>query len=111
VGVATVNSSSSGVQLLGEMLNLKSTFPMLLHTVSGTTTDTSSAEARPAAVGPSIDRSSSSSMFGRPQQLLTVGCRNWGNWWDGRGLLRVKIYDFAIYVDGEQVRGVFASCR
>jgi hypothetical protein len=100
------------------MLNLKSTFPMLLHTVSGTaaSTNTSSsssvaAEASTAAVGSTTDNSStssssSSSMFGRPQQLLTVGTRNWGNWWDGRGLLRVKIYDFAIYVDGEQVRPV-----
>jgi hypothetical protein len=96
------------------MLNLKSTFPMLLHTVSGTTasTNTSSsssvaAEASTAAAGSTTDNSSSSSsMFSRPQQLLTVGTRNWGNWWDGRGLLRVKIYDFAIYVDGEQVRRV-----
>lgn len=37
------------------------------------------------------------------QHLLTVGTRLWGNWWDGRGLLRVKIYDFAIYVDSQQV--------
>jgi hypothetical protein len=104
----TTISSSSGVQLLGEMLNLKSTFPMLLGTVSGTSSSSSSssaAEAGTVATGPASTSaySSSSSVSGRPQQLLTVGCRNWGNWWDGRGLLRVKIYDFAIYVDGEQV--------
>ncbi|GLI63422.1 hypothetical protein VaNZ11_006390, partial [Volvox africanus] len=35
------------------------------------------------------------------QHLLAVGSRQWGGggWWDGRGLLRVKIYDFAIYAD------------
>ncbi|GIL66778.1 hypothetical protein Vafri_20287 [Volvox africanus] len=35
------------------------------------------------------------------QHLLAVGSRQWGSggWWDGRGLLRVKIYDFAIYAD------------
>ncbi|KAF6255920.1 hypothetical protein COO60DRAFT_164720 [Scenedesmus sp. NREL 46B-D3] len=119
-----VTSSSSGVQLLGEMLNLKSTFPMLLHTVSGSTANSatssssSTAESSPAAVpaagcSSSSSSSSGSGMFGRPQQLLTVGSRNWGNWWDGRGLLRVKIYDFAIYVDGEQaerfVPTVFSS--
>lgn len=37
-----------------------------------------------------------------PQALLTVGSRRWGNWWDGRGLLKIKIYDFAIYVDGQK---------
>jgi hypothetical protein len=85
------------------MLSLKSTFPMLLHTVSASSShSTAAAEPEAAAV--------SSSVFGRPQQLLTVGCRNWGNWWDGRGLLRVKIYDFAIYVDGEQVRVDNSKC-
>jgi hypothetical protein len=34
---------------------------------------------------------------------------SWDNWWDGRGLLRVKIYEFAIYVDGEQVRAGSAA--
>ncbi|GIL78039.1 hypothetical protein Vretimale_7397 [Volvox reticuliferus] len=35
------------------------------------------------------------------QHLLAVGSRQWGSggWWDGRGFLRVKIYDFAIYAD------------
>ncbi|GFR44649.1 hypothetical protein Agub_g5939 [Astrephomene gubernaculifera] len=36
------------------------------------------------------------------QHLLAVGSRQWGNsgsWWDGRSLLRVKIYDFAIYAN------------
>ncbi|EFJ47029.1 hypothetical protein VOLCADRAFT_121023 [Volvox carteri f. nagariensis] len=35
------------------------------------------------------------------QHLLAVGSRQWGSggWWDGRGLLRVKIYDFAVYAD------------
>jgi hypothetical protein len=97
-------ASSSGVQLLGEMLNLKSTFPMLLHTVSNSSSSSSAATADSSTAAAAGHNGSSSSFSGRPQQLLTVGCRNWGNWWDGRGLLRVKIYDFAIYVDGEQVR-------
>ena len=38
------------------------------------------------------------------QDLMTVGTRMWGSWWDGRALLRVRIYDFAVYMDREQVR-------
>ncbi|KAK9867336.1 hypothetical protein WJX84_003668 [Apatococcus fuscideae] len=38
------------------------------------------------------------------QDLLSIGCRNWGNWWDGRSLLRVKLYDFAVYMDGKQIQ-------
>lgn len=41
------------------------------------------------------------------QALMTVGSRTWGNWWDGRGLLNVKIYDFAIYADKKQVKWHF----
>ena len=37
------------------------------------------------------------------QDLMTVGTRLWGSWWDGRALLRVKIYDFAVYMDRQQV--------
>lgn len=35
------------------------------------------------------------------QHLLAVGSRQWGSggWWDGRSLLKVKIYDFAVYAD------------
>ncbi|GMH36673.1 hypothetical protein BSKO_04546 [Bryopsis sp. KO-2023] len=40
----------------------------------------------------------------RSQALITVGSRTWGNWWDGRGLLKVKIYDFAIYADKHQAK-------
>jgi hypothetical protein len=45
------------------------------------------------------------------QQLLTVGTRHWGNWWDGRGLLRVRIYDFAVYVDAAEVRVFITLCQ
>ncbi|CAD7699564.1 unnamed protein product [Ostreobium quekettii] len=40
----------------------------------------------------------------RCQALATVGCRYWGNWLDGRGLLKVKVYEFAIYMDKDQMR-------
>lgn len=40
----------------------------------------------------------------RCQDLATVGCRYWGNWLDGRGLLKVKVYEFAVYMDAEQTR-------
>lgn len=40
----------------------------------------------------------------KKQNLLTVGTRHWGNWWDGRGLLGVRLYDFAIYIDGQEAR-------
>lgn len=38
------------------------------------------------------------------QELTATGHRTWGSWKDGRGLLNIKIYDFALYVDKEQVR-------
>lgn len=34
---------------------------------------------------------------------MTVGSRHWGNWWDGRGMLGVKLYEFAVYADQKQV--------
>jgi hypothetical protein len=40
------------------------------------------------------------------QDLATTGSKQWGSWWDGRGLLRVKIYDFAIYANARQVAAV-----
>lgn len=43
------------------------------------------------------------------QSLVTVGNRQWGNWWDGRGLLKVKIYDFAIYADAREARAALAG--
>jgi hypothetical protein len=37
----------------------------------------------------------------QPQRLLAAGTRAWGSgaWWDGRSLMRVRIYDFALYAD------------
>ncbi|KAG2495443.1 hypothetical protein HYH03_006389 [Edaphochlamys debaryana] len=45
------------------------------------------------------------------QQLLAVGSRQWGSgsWWDSRSLLRVKIYDFAIYADATKARSAVRS--
>lgn len=43
------------------------------------------------------------------QELATVGCRYWGNWFDGRGLLKVKVYEFALYMDAEQVGRLLLS--
>jgi hypothetical protein len=37
------------------------------------------------------------------QELATTGSKQWGSWWDGRGLLRVKIYDFAVYANPRHV--------
>eukprot|EP00210_Caulerpa_lentillifera_P000051 g49.t1 len=34
---------------------------------------------------------------------MTVGSRHWGRWWDGRGVLGVKLYDFAVYIDESQM--------
>jgi hypothetical protein len=103
------------------MINTANTFPMLLHSAQHlqeqqqqqqTQSDGSETDAGSAgqAWGEAASSSSSSSSGvlvagrSRPQQLLTVGCRHWGN---GvvQGLLRVKIYDFAIYLDGQQVGG------
>lgn len=36
------------------------------------------------------------------QNLLAVGTRLWGNWWAGRGLLGIRVYDFALYIDGKE---------
>jgi hypothetical protein len=48
-------------------------------------------------------------------KLIAIGSRQWGNWWDGRGLLKVRIYDFAVYVDPAQASGMQpwarATCR
>mmetsp|Transcript_33797 Transcript_33797/g.84752 ORF Transcript_33797/g.84752 Transcript_33797/m.84752 type:complete len:349 (-) Transcript_33797:44-1090(-) len=41
---------------------------------------------------------------GSCQELTATGHRTWGSWKDGRGLLNIKIYDFALYVDKEQAR-------
>lgn len=43
------------------------------------------------------------------QKLVAVGTRTWGNWWDGRGLLKVRIYDFAIYVDSQKAHGAASA--
>jgi hypothetical protein len=37
------------------------------------------------------------------QDLTATGSKQWGTWWDGRGLLKVKIYDFAIYTNVQQL--------
>jgi hypothetical protein len=115
---ATSSSGSSGgmgTQMLAHMINPANTFPMLLHSAqhlqqqqqqtetASTAEQTLSADAEQQQCG----ESSSSGVLGRrrPQQLLTVGCRHWGNGMvQGLGL-KVKIYDFAIYLDGQQVRG------
>eukprot|EP01023_Acetabularia_acetabulum_P047784 TRINITY_DN503_c0_g1_i2.p2 TRINITY_DN503_c0_g1~~TRINITY_DN503_c0_g1_i2.p2 ORF type:complete len:330 (+),score=31.13 TRINITY_DN503_c0_g1_i2:94-1083(+) len=40
------------------------------------------------------------------QNLAAVGKRQWGsgNWWDGRNMLNVDLYDFALYLDSKQVQ-------
>eukprot|EP01025_Chloroclados_australasicus_P062631 TRINITY_DN8227_c0_g1_i1.p1 TRINITY_DN8227_c0_g1~~TRINITY_DN8227_c0_g1_i1.p1 ORF type:complete len:372 (-),score=8.16 TRINITY_DN8227_c0_g1_i1:549-1532(-) len=40
------------------------------------------------------------------QNLAAVGKRQWGsgNWWDGRNMLKVDLYDFALYLDSKQVQ-------
>eukprot|EP01024_Parvocaulis_polyphysoides_P016744 TRINITY_DN17438_c0_g1_i2.p1 TRINITY_DN17438_c0_g1~~TRINITY_DN17438_c0_g1_i2.p1 ORF type:complete len:274 (+),score=17.06 TRINITY_DN17438_c0_g1_i2:519-1340(+) len=40
------------------------------------------------------------------QNLAAVGKRQWGSgqWWDGRNMLNVDLYDFAIYLDSKQVQ-------
>jgi hypothetical protein len=80
------------------MYNPNNCFPMAITTV---TRQQQQQQQQCQLQQPQDLPSSSSSSSSR--QLLTVGCRHWGNWWDGRGLLRVKIYDFAIYIDGQQV--------
>jgi Chalcone isomerase like len=40
------------------------------------------------------------------QDLTAVGSKQWGSWWDGRGLLKVKIYDFALYTNAQSLRAV-----
>jgi len=37
---------------------------------------------------------------------MTVGSRHWGRWWDGGGVLNVKLYEFAVYIDQPQVRSI-----
>lgn len=111
-------SSSSGVQVLGQMLSTDNSFPMLLQPITTSSGSSSQTDSNGNCFDPSQQVSladdslcaSGSSNSGRSgsnhgsgQQLLTVGTRHWGNWWDGRGLLKVKIYDFALYVDGQQV--------
>lgn len=44
------------------------------------------------------------------QELVTVGSRQWGHPAIS-SLLRVKIYDFAMYMDGKQVSAVPFCCR
>uniref|UniRef100_A0A7S1X0F4 Chalcone isomerase domain-containing protein n=1 Tax=Tetraselmis chuii TaxID=63592 RepID=A0A7S1X0F4_9CHLO len=41
---------------------------------------------------------------GSCQELAATGHRTWGSWKDGRGLLQIKIYDFALYVDKDKAR-------
>jgi len=41
---------------------------------------------------------------GTCRDLAATGSRMWGSVWDGRGLLNMKIYDFALYVDSKRVR-------
>ncbi|KAG2449579.1 hypothetical protein HYH02_005112 [Chlamydomonas schloesseri] len=45
------------------------------------------------------------------QHLLATGSRQWGSnsWWDGRSMLKVKIYDFAVYADTTKAREVLRS--
>eukprot|EP00198_Chlamydomonas_reinhardtii_P008959 XP_001698296.1 predicted protein [Chlamydomonas reinhardtii] len=45
------------------------------------------------------------------QHLLATGSRQWGSssWWDGRSMLKVKIYDFALYADTTKAREVLRS--
>ncbi|KXZ47538.1 hypothetical protein GPECTOR_34g697 [Gonium pectorale] len=48
----------------------------------------------------------------RTQQQALMTATEWGSggWWDGRGLLRVKIYDFAIYADpGKAIESLAAA--
>ena len=40
----------------------------------------------------------------KQQELAATGTRTWGSWWDGRGLLNLRIYDFAIYVDSDKLK-------
>lgn len=40
------------------------------------------------------------------QSLTAIGSKQWGSWWDGRGLLRVKIYDFALYTNPRQLNAL-----
>jgi len=111
------------MHVLAHMINPANTFPMLLHSAehilqhmqhtAGThkhkqllPPQQSHNTQAEQGTGPAQQEEHQLVQAGAlkpPQQLLTVGSRHWGNWWDGRGLLRVKIYDFAIYVDGRQV--------
>jgi hypothetical protein len=117
--VAVKSSSGSsggwGTQMLAHMINPANTFPMLLHSAQHlqqqqqqtATASTAEQTLSPDAEQQQCGENSSSGVLGRrrPQQLLTVGCRHWGNGMvQGLGL-KVKIYDFAIYLDGQQVRG------
>lgn len=122
---AVVDSmSSSSVQAIGQMLNTTDTFPMALQPIGSSSSssptlgrNSSSSRVRHHHTQQHQQQqdkedlhsgSSSSSITGQ-QQLLTVGTRHWGNWWDGRGLLKVKIYDFALYIDGQQVGRMVAT--
>jgi hypothetical protein len=46
-----------------------------------------------------------------PQRLLATGTRSWGTgaWWDGRSLMRVRIYDFALYADEARLGAATAA--
>lgn len=102
-----------GTHVLAQMINPANTFPMLLHSAQHLQeqqqqqSDGSETDAGSTGQLQSTSNGSSSSNVvlagrSRPQQLLTVGCRHWGNGMV-QGLLKVKIYDFAIYLDGQQV--------
>lgn len=136
VVAAASSASGSGAaggwatHVLAQMINPANTFPMLLHSaqhIAAQQQDSTQQQPEGADVGylstsytgvpqdsSSWGASSSSSgnasrMQRRPQQLLTVGCRHWGNGMvQGLGL-KVKIYDFAIYLDGQQVRVLTAT--
>lgn len=61
-------------------------------------------QRRHAAIDTSQSTTAADSRDASGLKLIAIGSRQWGNWWDGRGLLKVRIYDFAVYVDPAQAR-------
>jgi hypothetical protein len=97
-----ISSSSSGTSCfsaaaLAEMLNPANCFPMLLQPppLPAAAAPDGSCQEECAAQTALV---TGSMQLRRPQQLLTVGCRHWSS------LLRIRVYDYALYVDGQQVR-------
>lgn len=130
----SVTGCASGfhAHVLAHMINTANTFPMLLQSAQhlqeqqqgqhnsssyfakSSSPHTSSSDHGASSLQDQVPSSSSSQVQGstssssekpRPQQLITVGCRHWGNAFVS-GLLRVKIYDFAIYCDSHEVSWV-----